>query len=83
MTTIMENVQPNEMLELSNQELDYIAGGVTSDVLGTNANAEDFQFGFVEIPKEGGIKSVTFQVSVFSEQDLREFKEAGISSPEA
>lgn len=79
----MENVQPNEMLELSNQELDYIAGGVTSDVLGTNANAEDFQFGFVEIPKEGGIKSVTFQVSVFSEQDLREFKEAGISSPEA
>lgn len=79
----MENVQPNEMLELSNQELDCIAGGATSDVLGTNANAEDFQFGYVEIPKEGGIKSVTFQVSVFSEQDLREFKEAGISSPEA
>ncbi|MFN6488022.1 MULTISPECIES: hypothetical protein [unclassified Nostoc] len=79
----MENVQPHEMLELSNQELDYIAGGATSDVLGTNANAEDFQLGYVEIPKEGGIKSVTFQVSVFSEQDLREFKEAGISSPEA
>ncbi|MBN3907038.1 MAG: hypothetical protein HWQ35_10895 [Nostoc sp. NMS1] len=79
----MENVQPNEMLELSNQELDDIAGGATSDVLGKNTNAEDFQFGYVEIPKEGGIKSVTFQVSVFSEQDLREFKEAGISNPEA
>ncbi|MEH2349212.1 MAG: bacteriocin [Nostoc sp.] len=80
---IVENVQPNEMLELSNQELDNIAGGATSDVFGKNANAEDYQFGFVEIPKEGGITSVTFQVSVFSEQDLREFKEAGISSPEA
>ncbi|MEH2443023.1 hypothetical protein [Nostoc sp.] len=79
---IMENVQRNEMLELSNQELDYIAGGATSDVFGTNANTVDYQLGYVEIPKEGGIKSVTFQVSVFSEQDLREFKEAGISSPE-
>jgi hypothetical protein len=78
----MENVQPNEMLELSNQELDNIAGGATSDVFGTNTNAVDYQLGYVEIPKEGGIKSVTFQVSVFSEQDLREFKEAGISSPE-
>jgi hypothetical protein len=79
----MENVQPNEVLELSNQELDDIAGGATSDVFGRNINAEDSQLGYVEIPKEGGIKSVTFQQTFFSEQDLREFKETGISSPEA
>lgn len=74
-----ENTQPQEALELSNQELDDIAGGATTDVFGRNLNAEDNQLGFVEIPKEGGIKSVTFQQTFFSEQELREFKEAGIS----
>ncbi|MDZ7962004.1 MAG: bacteriocin [Aulosira sp. DedQUE10] len=77
MTT--ENLQPHEALELSNQELDDIAGGATTDVFGRNLNAEDNQLGFVEIPATGGIKSVTFQQSFFSEQELQEFKETGIS----
>lgn len=79
----MENTQPNGMLELSSQELDSVAGGATTDVFGRTINAEDSQLGFVEIPREGGIKSVTFQQTFFSEQELREFKETDTSSPEA
>ncbi|QIR40409.1 hypothetical protein HCG51_29440 [Tolypothrix sp. PCC 7910] len=76
----IENSQRHEALELSNQELDDIAGGATTtDVFGRNLNAEDNQLGYVEIYPTGGIKSVTFQQSFFSEQDLKEFKEAGIS----
>ncbi|BAY99512.1 hypothetical protein NIES37_34950 [Tolypothrix tenuis PCC 7101] len=75
----MENLQPHEALELSNQELDDIAGGATTDVFGRTLNAEDTQLGFVELPATGGIKSVSFQQSFFSEQELREFKETGIS----
>lgn len=79
----MEKKQPSEMLELSNQELDHVSGGAASGTSGSNVNAEDFQFSYVDVPKEGGITLVTAQQTIFSAQDLREFKEAGISSPEA
>jgi hypothetical protein len=75
----MENIKPDEALELSNQELDSVAGGATSDVFGRTINAETDQLGFVIIPKEGGIISVTSQQVFFSEQELNEFKAADVS----
>ncbi|BAY30903.1 hypothetical protein NIES2107_27510 [Nostoc carneum NIES-2107] len=77
MTT--ENLQPHEALELSNQELDEIAGGATTDVFGRNLNDQENVLGYVEIPASGGIKSVTFLQSFYSEQELQEFKQAGIN----
>lgn len=74
----MENKQPDELLELSNQELDEIAGGANSVTDASTENLSDAQFTFVNLPKEGGIISITQQETFFSEQDLKEFKDSGI-----
>jgi hypothetical protein len=70
--------QEDELLELSNQELDNIAGGATNATDANNEQFSDAQFSFVELPKEGGIISFTKQETFFSEQDLKEFQDAGI-----
>jgi hypothetical protein len=74
----MENMQPDELLELSNQELDDIAAGAASATDANNKQFSDAQFTFVDIPKDGGIISITKQETFFSEQDLKEFKDSGI-----
>ena len=73
-----ENQQPNELLELSSQELDSIAGGAASETEANNQNFSDAQFTFTVLPKDGGIINITKQETFFSEQDLKEFKDSGI-----
>jgi hypothetical protein len=67
-----ENKQPSEALELSNQELDSIAGGAVSDTAANTQAASDSQFSFARVNSDGSIVLFNAQESIFSENELAE-----------
>jgi hypothetical protein len=71
----------NKPMELSTEELDNVAGGAASLVIGSNLNAIDEQVGATNVGADGGITSLTAQKTAVSQQELKEIKFTGNDLP--
>jgi hypothetical protein len=69
--------EPNELVEMSAEELDSVAGGAFLATKASNFNFSDSQLNLVNIGADGGIMAINQQETKVSKQELLQVQATG------